>query len=101
MSVTIGLPYNSNVLSSCMGLPMKNLASIVLALGAAALAPAANAQAYPSKPIRLVVGFTPGAGINIANESVAESPPDGHTLLISTATVAISCEPKSRSGHTW
>ncbi len=98
---------------------MKNLTALLVALGAAALAPATNAQTYPSKPIRLVVGFTPGGGVdinarllgpklteylgqqviidnrpgagtNIANEHVAKSAPDGHTLLISTATVAIN-----------
>lgn len=77
------------------------------------------AQGYPSKPIRLVVGFTPGGGVdinarllgpkiteylgqqvvvdnrpgagtNIANEHVAKSPADGYTLLINTAAVAIN-----------
>jgi tripartite-type tricarboxylate transporter receptor subunit TctC len=92
------------------------------ALGALALAfaaPAAVAQAYPVKPIRLVVGFTPGGGVdinarllgpkiteylgqqviidnrpgagtNIANEHVARSAPDGYTLLINTAALAIN-----------
>ena len=83
---------------------------------AAATAPA---QTYPAKPIRLVVGFTPGGGVdinarlfgpkiteylgqqvivenrpgagtNIANEHVAKSPPDGYTLLINTAALAIN-----------
>jgi len=82
-------------------------------------ATAALAQPYPSRPIRLIVGFAPGGGVdinarmlaprltehlgqqvvvenvpgagtNIANERVAKSAPDGHTLLINTAAVAIN-----------
>jgi len=82
-------------------------------------APCALAQTYPSKPIRLVVGFTPGGGVdinarllapklteyfgqqiivenrpgagtNIANEFVAKSAPDGYTLLINTAALVIN-----------
>ena len=78
----------------------------------------ACAQTYPVKPIRIVVGFTPGGvatsvarllgsklseslGQNviienrggasgaIANEMVAKSPPDGYTLLIVGATAAV------------
>ena len=81
-----------------------------LALGALACAVAA-AQEYPSRPVRLVVGFPPGgnvdvvgrivaqkmgeglgqqvlpenrtgAGSIIANEFVAKSAPDGHILLV-------------------
>ena len=81
--------------------------------------PCALAQNYPTKPIRLVVGFTPGGGVdinarllapklteylgqqiivenrpgagtNIANEYVAKSAPDGYTLLINTAALVIN-----------
>jgi tripartite-type tricarboxylate transporter receptor subunit TctC len=72
----------------------------------------ARAQAYPSRPVRIVVGFTaggtsdigarligqwlqerlgqpfvienrPGAATNIATEMVVRAPPDGYTLLMS------------------
>jgi tripartite-type tricarboxylate transporter receptor subunit TctC len=97
---------------------MKIWATMLVALAASA-ATAVHAQAYPSKPIRLVVGFTPGGGVdinarliqpklteylgqnvivdnrpgagtNIANELVAKSPPDGYTLLVNTAAVVIN-----------
>jgi tripartite-type tricarboxylate transporter receptor subunit TctC len=97
---------------------MKTLVPALLAL--AALAPAgAAAQSYPTKPVRLVVGFTPGGGVdinarmlgaeltkgfgqqfivdnrpgagtNIANEYVARAAPDGYTLLVNTAAIVIN-----------
>ena len=98
---------------------MKAFTHSIFALVLTAAAPAALSQAYPGKPIRLVVGFTPGGGVdinarllaprlseyfgqqvivdnrpgagtNIANEHVAKSAPDGYTLLINTAAVAIN-----------
>jgi tripartite-type tricarboxylate transporter receptor subunit TctC len=94
-----------------------------LAAGAAAL-PAvsrfANAQSYPSRPVRLIVGFPaggsasdivarlmgqwlserlgqqfvvenrPGAATNLATEAVVRAPPDGYTLLFVTATNALN-----------
>lgn len=90
---------------------------LVRAFGIAALAatfwPSAMAQGYPTKPIRLVVSFPPGAGPdilarlvgnklteslgqpvitdnrpgaggNIATELVARAPADGYTLLVAS-----------------
>ncbi len=39
---------------------------------------------------QVIVENRPGAGTNIANELVAKSPPDGYTLLVNTAAVAIN-----------
>jgi tripartite-type tricarboxylate transporter receptor subunit TctC len=93
-----------------------------LAAGAAvlpALSRVATAQAYPSRPVRLIVGFPAGgptditarvmaqwlserlgqqvvvdnragAGSNIAAEGVVNAPPDGYTLLLVGATNAIN-----------
>jgi tripartite-type tricarboxylate transporter receptor subunit TctC len=93
-----------------------------LAAGAAALPMAsrvARAQAYPSRPVRMIVGFAagqaidilarlvaqwlserlpqqfiienrPGAGGNIGTEAVVRSPPDGYTLLVIGANNAIN-----------
>jgi tripartite-type tricarboxylate transporter receptor subunit TctC len=78
-----------------------------------------QAQSYPSKPVKFLVGFTPGGGVdinarllaaklseflpqqvvvenrpgagtNIANEYVARSAPDGYTLLFNSPAVAIN-----------
>ena len=80
--------------------------------------PVAMAQAFPAKPIRLIVPFPagggtdviaralgdglskelgqpvivdnrPGAGTVIGNDAAAKSNPDGHTLLLNTSAVAI------------
>jgi tripartite-type tricarboxylate transporter receptor subunit TctC len=88
-------------------------AASVLALCAAADAPAAQSQAYPAKPIRIVVPFPPGgfsdvfariigarmsetwgqqvvvdnrpgAGGGIGADIVAKAPADGYTLVMGT-----------------
>src|SRR5258708_3050101 len=91
--------------------------------GAAAWLPAVSrfawAQTYPSRPVRIIVGFAaggapditprliaqslsnrfaqqfiidnrPGEGSNIATEMVVRAPPDGYTLLWVTAPNAIN-----------
>ena len=79
----------------------------------------ARAQAYPSQPVRIIAGFPPGgpsdllarlmgqylserlgqpfivenrpgAASNLATETVARSPADGHTLLVAVTTNAIN-----------
>jgi len=92
------------------------LAALLAALLCAA---GASAQDYPSRPIRVIVPFSPGgavdgpmraiaqelgkrlkqqvvienkpgAGATIGSESVAKSAPDGYTLLLASQTNAIS-----------
>jgi tripartite-type tricarboxylate transporter receptor subunit TctC len=99
-------------------LPRRNF--LHLAAGAAALPFAphiARAQAYPTRPVRIIVGYPagggvditarligqwlserlgqpfvienrPGANSNIATEAVVRAAPDGHTLLLATASNA-------------
>lgn len=92
----------------------RHLRRLILVTGA--LLPAvANAQEFPAKPIRIIVGpgpdivarifgqkFTeawghqiiveqrPGGGGVIATETVAKAPPDGYTLLLSSASYTIN-----------
>ena len=76
-------------------------------------------EPYPNKPIKIVVPFTPGTGIdilartlgqrmgddwkigvvvdnrpgasgNIGTEAVAKSPPDGYTLLMTASTIVLN-----------
>jgi len=89
---------------------------------------AATAQTYPNHPVKLVVGFTPGGGVdinarllasklteilgqavlvenkpgagtNIANEYVAKSAPDGYTLLFNSPAVAINMSLYKNPGY--
>jgi tripartite-type tricarboxylate transporter receptor subunit TctC len=103
-----------------MKLPRRNFLHLVA--GAAALpvvSRVARAQAYPSRPVRVIVGFTagsasdivarliapwlserlgqqflvenrPGAGTNIGTEAVVRAPADGYTLLLVNSSNAIN-----------
>lgn len=95
------------------------LSSLICAAALAAAPVETRAQTYPSKPIRLVVGYAaggstdqiarilgqrlseelgqpvivdnkPGAGATIASEFVAKSAPDGYTLFMSTIANTIN-----------
>jgi tripartite-type tricarboxylate transporter receptor subunit TctC len=90
--------------------PSRTRRGLLAAAGLSALPRVGSAQAYPARPIRVMVGFTPGglpditarligqrlseswkqpvtvenrpgAGGNIAAQAVAAAPADGHTLL--------------------
>jgi len=93
---------------------------LALALLLACVAVAAQAQTWPSKPVRIVVAYPPGGGIDVmgrqlaekltgmwgqpvvvenkpgantivATEAVAKSPADGYTVLLTTdATFSIN-----------
>ncbi|TPQ40650.1 Bug family tripartite tricarboxylate transporter substrate binding protein [Cupriavidus pinatubonensis] len=92
---------------------VSSVAAVALVAAAVFSAPAVQAQAYPNKPIRMVVGFPsggapdtlarivsekispswgqpvvvdnkPGAGGNIGAEAVAHAPADGYTLAMGT-----------------
>jgi tripartite-type tricarboxylate transporter receptor subunit TctC len=94
---------------------MRFLVSLLLSAGVSL----AYGQSYPSRPVRLVVGFPPGGGTditarmlapklseylgqqfvvenrpgattNIASDLVAKAAPDGHTLLFTTSALAIN-----------
>ncbi|MFN7643805.1 MAG: Bug family tripartite tricarboxylate transporter substrate binding protein [Burkholderiales bacterium] len=97
--------------------PNRRTATLALAAGAlAAIAPAARAQAFPNKPIRLICPFPPGGAVDIASRAIAaelgktigqqvnvenkpgaggniggieavRSAPDGHTLFMTTSGI--------------
>ena len=89
------------------------------AIAVAASSPVASAQAYPTRPVRIIVGWPaggggdivarlmgqwlserlgqqfivenrPGATSSIGTDAVAHAPPDGYTLLLATAANAVN-----------
>jgi tripartite-type tricarboxylate transporter receptor subunit TctC len=103
-------------------MPLPRRRFLQLAASAAAfpaISPAAWAQSYPARPVRIVIGIAagsspdiagrliaqsmserlgqsfiienrPGGGGNVATEAVLRAPPDGHTLLLVSGTNAIN-----------
>jgi len=97
---------------------LKKLLTLLLPCFVAGLGMAAHAQNFPTKPVKLVVPFTPGgpvdltvrpfadklgealgqpvlveniggAGTLIGSDHVAKAAPDGYTLLVTTAAIMI------------
>jgi tripartite-type tricarboxylate transporter receptor subunit TctC len=101
-------------------LPRRHFLRVAASAAALPLAPpVVRAQAYPSRPVRIIVGVVaggspdilarlmgqylserldqpfvienrPGAGNNIGTEAVVRAPADGHTLLLITPANAIN-----------
>ena len=111
-SLSIAFPYRSTVLADAY--PMRHLLAIGAFAACAAIPDATLAQAYPGKPLRLLVSSAPqggtdtiaritaatltsslgqqvivenrpGANGQIAVALLVKSPPDGYTLLMSGA----------------
>jgi tripartite-type tricarboxylate transporter receptor subunit TctC len=102
-----------------MSIPMKMILSALVATGLALCGPAAISQAYPAKPVRMLVGYSagggadalarqvaarmsdqlgqqvfvenrPGAGATIAASAAAAAPPDGYTLFFADTALLIA-----------
>src|SRR5688572_26515192 len=112
----LGIRFKGDVAMTAFGTNSIKLAACCCAMAASACG---FAQTYPSKPVRIVIGFAagsssdvtarvlgpklnelwgqsvvvdnrPGAGGNIAAEHVANAAPDGYTLLFPSSSIAIA-----------
>ena len=106
----------------------KPLSLFIVSLVGALFSAAAPAQTYPTRPVRIMVGFLPGgstdimvrlvtpalteafqqqfvidnrpgANSNIANELVAKAAPDGYTLLGVSASFSINVSLYPKMGY--
>lgn len=97
----------------------RSLLAVLAFIGAAAIAQPVSAQAYPNKPVRMVIAFGPGgiadtigrlvgqklndrfgqpfvgdnragAGGALAARIVAGATPDGYTLLVTTTAITVN-----------
>src|SRR5262249_38183241 len=103
-----------------MMLPRRRFLSLAAgAVAAPAMSRTAKAQSYTARPVRVIIGYTPGgsadltsrlmaqwlserlgqqflvesrpgAGTNLATEAVVNAPPDGYTLLLVAPANAIN-----------
>jgi tripartite-type tricarboxylate transporter receptor subunit TctC len=102
-----------------MSLPRRSFLQLAAGAGLTAGAPPAFAQAYPTRNVRLIVGFGPGgapdvlarligqwlserlgytfiienrtgASSNLATQIVIDAPPDGHVLLLASLANAVN-----------
>jgi len=107
---------------------MKNILKLSLSILVLIFAATANAQPFPSKPIKIIVPFPAGgtvdffarvistklsealgqsvlvenragAGGNIAAEAVTKAAPDGYTLLMGSEIIAINTSLYSKIGY--
>ena len=81
---------------------MKAVATAVVCMLGLLVAPGAGAQSFPNKPIRLIVGYTPGGGTDLASRIVAGALSElwGATVLVdnrSGAGGAIATEITAKS----
>src|SRR6202011_5516728 len=97
-------------------------------VAAPAFARRASADDYPTRPVRIIAGFTAGGGVditarligqwlterlglsfvvenragaggNIGTEAVVNAAPDGYTLLLATVPNAVNASPRSQPGR--
>jgi tripartite-type tricarboxylate transporter receptor subunit TctC len=102
-----------------MTLPRRTFLRLAGAAAVPALSRTAGAQGYPTRPVRLIVGFAPGGPTdvfarliaqklgesfgkqfyvdnivggsgNVATGQAAKAPPDGHTVLVAFSTFVVN-----------